>query len=77
VSHEETLRLIADWRRMAAECPYCAECRKEMANLAGMIPLRMVRHTDGEWEHITAEAMAAFFAVFNKYGEMKQDGREE
>jgi hypothetical protein len=66
-SPEKALRIAAGWRRQIAECPHCATCRKEIASLLGVIPPRLVRRTDGEWEHITAEAIAAFYDVFNRH----------
>jgi hypothetical protein len=64
-----TLKTVAQWVRMIQECPYCAECRREVADLTATIPPVMVKkHTDAEWDHVTSRAIAAFLDVLREAG---------
>jgi hypothetical protein len=70
---EALLRTVAKYVRMIHECPFCAECRKEMASLTMCIPVVLLK-SDEQWEHLTSDAIHAFFNVFRDGGmEVTQD----
>jgi hypothetical protein len=62
---QRILKAMATWQRSRMECPYCAECNKQLAHLTGVIAPVLVKSED-EWRSIHGEAIQAFFDVYRK-----------